>query len=287
MKNKLSKGFIYFLIFSFLWACSIINSRFILKSGENALNLTLWISLFTFFPWLFLFKKHFGEYKKLSLRNILLLVFIGIASSIGISYLQSLALANTTAINFSFLYRTIVVFTVIFAWLFLKEKLTKKKIFLVIFILFGSYLLTTNGKTLILSKGDIYTLLMAASAAFIANILIKHTISKMHPDLSGSVTSIIGTISLFFLAFMINAVKIPHQFYLILLGSCISFVMIMLRNRAYKYATASFVTIIVSLTPLFVSFLSYPLLGEKLELIELIGGLIIVGSTVLAEKFRI
>lgn len=287
MSSKLSKGFIYSFAFSFLWACNIINYRFVLKSGENALNLTLWTSLFTFLPWLFLFRSHFGEYKKLALRNILLLVFIGIASSIGISYLQSLALANTTAVNFSFLYRTIVVFTVVFASIFFKEHITKKKMLLVIFILLGSYLLTTNGQALILSKGDIYTLLMAASAAFIANILIKHTVSKMHPDLSGAVTSIVGTISLFILALGTNILKIPREIYLILLASCTNFIMIMLRNRAYKHASASFVTMIVSLTPLFVSLLSYPLLNERLEPVELVGGLIIVGSTILAEKFKI
>ncbi|KKR30218.1 MAG: hypothetical protein UT62_C0018G0001, partial [Parcubacteria group bacterium GW2011_GWC1_39_8] len=59
-------------------------------------------------------------------------------------------------------------------------------LFIAIIIVFGSYLLTTGGQGLVFGIGDIYTLLMAASAAFIANILIKHTVSKMHPDLSAS-----------------------------------------------------------------------------------------------------
>lgn len=282
-----SKGLIFSLTSAFLWACGIIITRLLLKDGENALNLTVWIYLVTLIPWLFLFTKHTKEFKKLSIKNIGLLIFIGIAGSIGINYLQSLALKNTSAVNFAFLYRTIVVFTIVFAWIFFKEKITRKKLFLLVFILVGSYLLTTKGQNITLSLGDIYTLLMAASAALFANILIKHTISKMHPDLSGSVTSTVAITTLVIFANLIHVFKIPQNLFLVFLGGVIYFTQIMLRNRAYKHATASFVTMIFSITPLFVAILSYPILHERLGLIELIGGIIILSSTILSEKFKI
>ena len=193
--HKLSKGLIYTVAASFLGACWIVLTRYLLVHGENPLNLSAWIVSLTAIPWLFFLNKHKNEFRSLARHHIFLLIFIGISSSIGINYMQSLALANSPAINFSFLYRTIIIFTVIFAWLFFKEPITKKKLILVASILIGSYLVTTNGQSLRFTQGDLYTLMMAASAAFIANILIKHTISKMHTELSAAATVIVASIA--------------------------------------------------------------------------------------------
>lgn len=285
--SNMSKGFLLAAASSFFWACSIVNSRYLLSIGESPLNLTIWINLGMVIPWLFLFRKHTAEYHKLSNRFKLYLIGIGIASSIGINYLQALALANTSAVNFSFLYRTIVVFTIVFAYIFFKEAITIKKWTLTILILFGSYLLTTGGKIIALTKGDIYTLLMAASAAFIANILIKHTVSKMHPDLSGASISLVAAASLLLFGLLSGSFHAPMSLLMILMGASFSFTLTILRNRAYKLATASFVTMIFSITPVFVALLSFPLLHERLEPLELIGGAIIVGSTFLVERFKI
>ena len=285
--SNVSKGLIFAVTSSFLWACSIVNSRYLLSHGEKPLNLTIWIGLAMVIPWLFLFRRHVSAYKALSPKFKLYLVGIGVASSIGINYLQALALANTSAVNFSFLYRTIVVFTIIFAYLFFKEAITMKKWFLTLLILTGSYLLTTGGQIIALTTGDIYTLLMAASAAFVANILIKHTVSRMHPDLSGSVISLVSAASLVLFGYVSGTLALPVNMFMILIGAAFSFTLTMARNRAYTYATASFVTMIFSLTPVFVALLSYPLLGERLTPAELVGGAIIVASTFLVEKFKI
>lgn len=283
----MNKGLLFAVTSSFLWACSIVNSRYLLSHGEEPLNLTIWIGLAMVIPWLFLFKRHIKAYKALSTKFKLYLVGIGIASSIGINYLQALALANTSAVNFSFLYRTIVVFTIIFAYIFFKEAITMKKWFLTLLILTGSYLLTTGGQVISLTKGDIYTLLMAASAAFVANILIKHTVSRMHPDLSGSAISIVSAASLLIFGYLSGSLKLPINVLMILVGAAFSFTLTMARNRAYTFSTASFVTMIFSLTPVFVALLSFPLLGERLTPMEIMGGAIIVGSTFLVEKFKI
>lgn len=283
---SLSRGLSFSLSTSLFWAITIVIQRLVLNKGENPLNLVFWSYLFSTPLWLFLLKRHLGEFRRLSKKNKSLLVFIGIAGSIGISYLQSLALKNTTAVNFSFLYRTIVIFTIVFAWIFFREKISTKKLFIVALILIGSYFLTTKGENIALGTGDIYTLLMAASAAFIANILTKHTTSKMHPDLSGAVTMLVSFLSLLCLSIATNSIRIPQELFLILLSSVFGFFQIRTRNKAYQIATASFVTMIVSLTPLFVSVISLPVLGEKMDAIQLLGGLLIVSSGFLAEKLK-
>ncbi len=285
--NLFSKGLIFSLSTSFLWALFLVNSRYVLKSGEDPLNLVIWSNLIGLLLWLPLFKRHYGEYLGLSRKNKLMLLVIGITGSIGLNLLQSLALKNTTAVNFAFLYRTIVVFTIILAWVFFKEKITKPKIVLAAVILIGSYFLTTSGRGLVLTKGDMYTLLMALSAAFIANILIKHTISKMHPDLSASAIAIVIIISLMVLGILTQSIKIPKQMFWIAIGAVISFLQVRTRNRAYQNASASFVTMIVSLTPVFVSIFSLIFLGERLDGVQMIGGFMIVAAGFLVNKTKI
>lgn len=282
-----SKSFLLTVAAAFLGACGIVINRLLLVDGENPLNLVLWIGLFAAIPWLVIFFQRRQEFVALTPRYKWGLVIIGVASSIGIQYLQSLALANTSATNFAFLYRTVTVFTIVFAAIFLKEKITRHKWVLAGLILIGSYLLTAKGQQIILSKGDIYSLLMAASAALIANILIKHTISKMHPDLSGAVVQVVATCSLLTLSLSTKVFYIPQNMGLILLGGVIAFMQIALRNRAYQTASASFVSMMYSLSPLFVALLSYPLLRERLSPIEMIGGVIIIGAAFAAEKFKV
>lgn len=285
--NKLSKGLMFTLLASLIGAFWIVISRYLLMHGENPLNLSAWLVSLTVLPWIFLFQKHKQEFGKLSQKNIILLIFIGVASSLGINYLQALALENSTAINFSLLYRTIIIFTVFFAWIFFKEALTLKKVILVAIILFGSFLLTANGQSIQFTQGDIYTIMFAASGALISNIFIKYTVSKMHTDLSGSVTNIIASVCLISLALLSGSFAVPQNIWLVLLGSCCYFVHILFRNRSYRYASASFVTMVFAMTPLYVSVLAITFLGETMSLNEMFGGLLIVGSVFFVERLKV
>lgn len=145
----MNKPLLFTLATSIIWSFSLVNSRYLLVQGENPLNLTVWFLLLSCPLWMLTFKKHRREYFLLSRRIKVLLIFVGVAGSLGINALQSLALANSTAVNFSFLYRTIVIFTIVFAAVFLQEKITKGKLILTVFILLGSFFLTTNGQIII------------------------------------------------------------------------------------------------------------------------------------------
>ena len=59
------------------------------------------------------------------------------------------------------------------------------------------------------------------------------------------------------------------------------------RFKAYKHASASYVTMIVSLTPLIVLLLAIPILGEKITLIQMFGGILIILAGVFVEKLKI
>lgn len=285
--KSVRQGLILSIAASFFGALVTINLRYLLKTGENPLNLATWQILCMLPLWLVLLKRQSHEIKRLSRKTVLLLLFIGIAGSIGVNYMMTLALAHTTAVNFSFLYRTVVVFTIFFAWLLLKESLSWKKGILVLFILAGSYLVTADGHMYILSWGDIYTFVMAASAALITNVMMKHAVTKFHPEFVGAANGVIACTSLFILAMIQGVFQVPHNLWLVFIGSGIYFAMVVFRNRAYKVATASFVTMVFALTPFFVVILASTFLHEHVTLMQFIGGLIIVGATILAERHNL
>ena len=103
--------------------------------------------------------------KKITRYDLTILLGMGLISTVGIGITEALALRYSQAINYSFLIRTVILFTFLFAYIFLGEKLTLKKIVLAIVILFGSYLLIAQGQKLVFSAGDIFTLIEAALIA--------------------------------------------------------------------------------------------------------------------------
>lgn len=109
----------------------------------------------------------------------------------------------------------------------------------------------------------------------------------MHPEVSASVIGIVVAASLLILSLCENTFSVPDLLPYVVLGSIITVGIVLTRNWAYKHATASFVSMVFSLTPVFVAVISFPLLGERLTTLELIGGAIIVGSTFFVEKFKI
>lgn len=285
--GKFRKGLLIAVIGSFFGALVTVNLRYLLKEGENPLNLAAWQLLFMLPLWIFFLQRQRHEVHRLTRRMIVMLLFIGIAGSIGVNYMMALALAHTTAVNFSFLYRTVVVFTIIFAWLFLKESISVKKGMLALIIVYGTYLVTADGHAMQFTWGDMYTLIMAACAALIANVMLKHAVTKFHPEFVGAVNAVIASCSLLLLAVMDGVFRFPANAWLVFLGSGLYFMMVVLRNRAYKIATVSFVTMVFALTPFFVTLLSSSLLHEHVTGVQFVGGLIIVGATLLAELHKL
>ena len=158
---------------------------------------------------------------------------------------------------------------------------------LAVLILTGAYLLTTKGQLISFSLGDIFTLTEAALIAFGNNVLGKMATNRMSTDLSASGGFLIGVVPLSLIALMNNAIAIPKSFFLIVLLTFIYILITVFRFRAYKNASASYVTMVFSFTPVFVSFMAIPLLGETMTPIQIIGGVLIVLAGIAVEKLKI
>jgi drug/metabolite transporter (DMT)-like permease len=287
MKLKIRSGFLLASATALTWAFSIVTAKHLFNYGENPVNLAFWTTAFAAPVWLFHLFRHKKEFPKLKRKIVFTLFIIGFGNSIGIALVEVLAIRYTTAINFSFLIRSVVLFTIIFSAIIFKEKITFKKIVLACLIIFGSYLLILRGGGLVLQPGDVLTLIEAATIAFVNNILVKFTVSKIHPDLSAAVSYFVGLFFIIVVSLLSQSIKTPVNLLFILLIVVFDIILIQTRNRAYKVSTASFVTMIVSFTPVVVSLLSLSLLNEKMTMLQIIGGLMIVSTGLIAEYVKI
>jgi len=284
---KLSKGFYFTFAAAFIWAISIVITRIVLKTGNNVYNVVFWITLLSSPYWIFIFLKKFNEFRTTTKKNYLILLGIGIISTVGVGIVEVFALKYSPAVNYSFLIRSTILFTILFAYLFLGEKLTVKKIIIVSLILAGIYFLTTKGEIIAFSLGDIFTLTEAMLIAFGNSVLGKMATNKMSARLSSSASFLIGVLPIVIIAFFNNAIAIPKSLILIILLAILSILSMSLRFQAYKNATASYVAMIYSFTPVFVLFMSMPLLKETMAPVQLFGGALIVLGGIAVEKLKI
>jgi drug/metabolite transporter (DMT)-like permease len=283
----ISKRFSYTVSAALLWAFSIILTRMIFQSGENVYSVFLWGSLLSAPFWIWMVRGQKEEIKKLKKSDYWILAGMGLISAVGVNLAELLALKYGSAVNFSFLIRMVIVFTIIFAYIFLGEKITKRKIVLTILLLIGAYLFTTQGKMIQLSKGDIFTLIEAAFLAIGNNVLGKMATNRMSTNLAASGTFFTSVIPIAILGIIGGGVSLPSAMGLIMALVIVNIFLTLTRFRAYKHGNASYVTMVFSFTPVFVSLMAIPLLGESLTTIQIVGGALIVGAAILVEALKI
>lgn len=284
---KLSKGFQFTFLAALSWAITIVITRLVLQDGESALNVAFWIALLSTPYWLFVLSKKTTELKTTIRKNYWIILGIGLVSAIGVNIVEPFALKYSPAVNFSLLIRSVIPFTIVFAYLFLGEKITFKKIIIAVLILAGAFLLTTNGKSISFSMGDLFTLIEAALLALGNNILGKIAVKKLSVDLSSSASFLIGVIPIVSIAGFNKAIAIPKSPILLVLLAAMSILLILFRFRAYQNASASYVTMVFSFTPVMVSFMAIPLLKESMTPIQIIGGVFIILGSIAVEKLKI
>jgi drug/metabolite transporter (DMT)-like permease len=286
MFMNLSRGFIYTMFSALVWAVVIILTRLALLQGEYVYTIIFWSTLIAAPYWIYVARAHSKEVRTLSKRDYSILLGMGAVSGIGVVVIEIFALQYSTATNYAFLIRTVIVFTILFAYFFLGEAITKKKIILTIVLLFGAYLLTTKGARLTFSLGDMLTLLQAACIAFGNNILGKLATNRISTDTSAAGVFLISAIPLCILSFFMGGVRVPVNVFLLIALTIASIVLIRFRFRAYKHASASYVTMIFSFTPVFVMIMAILFLGERMNSLQFVGGVLIVLAGIGVEKLN-
>jgi drug/metabolite transporter (DMT)-like permease len=233
-----------------------------------------------------LYKHRPGIFWRLFLAN-------SIQAGLGTS-LSIIGIALTDAINAGFLVKMATVTTILFAWLILKESMSRFKVVIVSVMLLGAYLLTTGGQRLLPRVGDLF-ILAACVCWSLGNVLVRKilktqtvradVVTIQKPLSSLPVFALLIGISLFYpriLGNLSNVLKcctfstayIP---YAITSGVCLALAWIYL-YRTLHMATASYMTLMSMVTPIIVSVLAMVFLDERLIGIQVVGAGIIILS---------
>ncbi|HRN86234.1 MAG TPA: DMT family transporter [Candidatus Dojkabacteria bacterium] len=293
-KQLLRKPFINVLFLSIFWAFQIFTAKLAYNEGAQAITFTVQTA---FFAAIFLFIQLL-IFKKNELRNIFnnkYLKWILLANAIhfGIGGLSNnFGIANTSAVNAGFLVKLGMVTTILFAAYFLNERLTRAKLLAALIMLIGAYLISTQGKSIIPHWGDLF-ILIACVAFSIGNIMVRKLTAGT--EVSGELVAFLRPIagipviilfSLFsgFLpenigrVLQLDLLNSTYFVYMVINGFFVAMLWTFL-NRSLKYGTASYMTMMSSMTSIFVVILALLLLGESLNYHQILGGTFIILAT--------
>ncbi|MBW2989133.1 DMT family transporter [Candidatus Woesearchaeota archaeon] len=281
--NKKNKGLLFVCLFALFWAVEIILIRYALMTGAHPLRFLFHISFCSFLllgAYNLIRKNDFRKAKDDIGKIILMSLFGGALANV----LTFIGLKFSTAVNYGFLIKTTLVFTTLFACLFLKERLTKEKMLFMAILLIGVYLVTTRGVLIVPKIGDL--LILAAAVFFSAHAVIAKSVMKKVPA-EITVNMRVFFASLFLFPFVFLTGKSPFHFehpHLIIVVAFIMTIGIILLYKTLEITTASYMTFMNSITPIIVVILALIFLKESISLCQTIGGSLIIISAVLIHR---
>ncbi len=259
----------------------ILTLKFIFNMGVDPLNFSYQILIVAaLFLFVYGFYKEPEQIVHLSIKIISIVALIGVIGGSLVYALGGLGLKYSSAINYSFLVQTNVVFTAILAFFFLKENLKPTKVALIVILLVGVYLIVTNGNLFVPNKGDLL-ILLAALAYAIANILAKITLTKITLRNVPVVTFtayrlLFGGLSLALFLILIGRFSTEISWlWSIGVGAMIAIGTLAI-HKVLVYATASYMSMMATITPLLTTVVAWILLGETMSATQLVGGGLII-----------
>jgi drug/metabolite transporter (DMT)-like permease len=289
---------IYVLLFTLFWSLQIFVSKLGFLAGLRLLPFLFQSSLLVFlllggYICLTKFKQLRKVPKRVSIR-----LFWASALHAGLGgLLSTVAILYTTAINVAFLFQFTTVTTAVLAWLILKEKMTKGTIVLV---MIGIFLFITSGKLITPHIGDLFAL-GACIAWSLGNVLIRGVLKENPVDADVSTffrgvgnlsVAVILIVLVPFYPLVFKSIAQTNLFslnlfpYIFLNALFVSLLCIFL-NRALKVASASYMTIMSSLSPIIVAVLAFAFLHETLNTVQLFGAGFIVFGGIITQYLKI
>jgi len=213
---------------------------------------------------------------------------IGMGFFVGIAYiLGTYGLLYSTSINYGFLIKSTLVFIILLAWVFLKERLTKEKLLLLFLFVIGAYLISTAGKALVPQLGDL--LILGSAFCFSCAIVIAKPLTKhVKPEILGGYRLTISFIFLIPLIpiFGLDTFIVKEALNVLIVGISIAVLAIYI-NKTISVSSASYLTMMSMMVPVIVAILGYTFLHEPVNLAQFIGGILIILSGILVHKYHI
>ncbi len=281
--------------FAFLTAVISGVSIFVNKFAVSGVNSSIFTGMKNLIVAIFLISlifaiNQFKELKKLTKKEYMKLILVGLLGGSIPFLLFFKGLQLTSALNASFIHKTMFLWVALLAVIFLKEKLNKRWFIAAFSILIGNILLLkiTNWSY---NLGDI----LIFSATFFwasENILSKHLLKKL-----SSKTVALGRMffgSLIILAYLATTRQIPQianisltNVFWILLTSTFLFFYVSSWYKALKFAKASTATSILMFGSVVTTLLSFIFLNTSLALSQIFGIILITIGLLIVARIKL
>lgn len=286
-----TKSIIYLLIYAVILAMGHILQKMVLNHGVDRFVFAF-IRIATGFVIItFLLLNKRRRPIPLIKNNFRHFIVLGVCFS-GFGILLKLwGLSHTTATNAAFIMSLSSLAAVLFAFFFLKEKAPKRFYAIAVMMIGGVYLVTTGGVRLLPRIGDIIIFGLAFLIGFmqVYGKKVLKTLSVLETSFGRSL------VGMLFLGLLIPIFS-PGGFstipsfpvLLLVMANGITFSgSILLFYKALQVEGASNTGMFALLVPVFTAGFGYSLLGEFLNIYQVIGGLVILGGSLLISRFKI
>lgn len=278
MKKKAN---VILILVAVLWGGGFIATNGALDSFSPFYMMMIRFLGASIFPLIWCFKKLKSIDAYVLYRGILTGIFLFLAFAF-----QTFGLKYSSPSKNAFLTATNVIIVPYLLWLFMKRKPHKKEIIASLLCTSGIALLTLKPEGMILSTGDVLSLLCAVFFAMHIIALeryAKHCDAVLMTALQMFTAGILSTVCalLFEVAPMhIEVQAIGNILYLIFISTLLAY---LLQTYAQKFTSANSASLILSTEALFASLFSFLLLAESMSLPMVIGAFLIFSSIIYIE----
>jgi drug/metabolite transporter (DMT)-like permease len=293
MPNK-TKGIYFSLLTAVISGFSIFINKFAVDAIKPALYFTsiknFSVALLVFA--LILVTKEWKKLAKLSRRELVYLVLIGIIGGSLPFYLFFIGLSQTSAINAALIHKTLVFWVAIMAIPFLKEKISKGQILAVI-LLFAGNIFVGGFQGFKFSQGEL--MILAATILWaVENIFAKKVLSSVEPNIVTAFRMGLGSLILMTATF-VSVPQVLHKS-LMLSGSQIFWILLTVLSllaytttwfRALKYASAITVTSVLVSSTLVTNILSAVFISHSWNWVLTIQAVLIFSGLFLFSRLSV
>lgn len=285
------KSTIYLVLFAVLLAAGHILQKMVLNYGVNrfVFSFIRIASGFVIITCLIFLKRNRPlKVLKTNSRNFIVLgVFF---SGFGI-LIKLWGLSNTTATNASFIMSLSSLTAALFAFLWLKEKAPSRFYWVVLVMIGGVYLVTTKGIHLLPQKGDLIIVILVFLIGFmqVYGKRVLRNLSVLETAFGRSFYGMVflGLLIPFFAPDGFSTIPGPGVLLLVLANGITFSGSIIFFYKALQLEGASNSGVFALLVPVITAVFGRILLGETLNIVQIIGGVIIISGSFFISRMRI